>query len=68
MANITCENAQDDRADKFDWQSHTINNFYAHVRVALRDAVGGKEAATAVCRACRAAVNECNSIAATIAR
>eukprot|EP00965_Chrysotila_dentata_P125395 4146104-Pleurochrysis_carterae.AAC.1 len=35
---------------------------------ALRDAVGGKEAAIAACRACIAAVNECNSRAADIAR
>eukprot|EP00965_Chrysotila_dentata_P127894 4229522-Pleurochrysis_carterae.AAC.1 len=39
-------------------QSHTVSNFDAHVRVALReDAVGGEEAAIAACRACRAAVN-----------
>eukprot|EP00965_Chrysotila_dentata_P104265 3443306-Pleurochrysis_carterae.AAC.1 len=60
IANITCGNAQDGGADEFNRQSNTVGSFDAHVRVALRDAVGRDEAAIAACRACRAAVNECN--------
>eukprot|EP00965_Chrysotila_dentata_P025466 846837-Pleurochrysis_carterae.AAC.2 len=44
IANITCGNAQDNGADEFDGQSDTVSNVDAHVRVALRDAVGREEA------------------------
>eukprot|EP00965_Chrysotila_dentata_P093517 3089532-Pleurochrysis_carterae.AAC.1 len=50
-------------------QSDAVGNFDAHhVRVALRYAVGRKEAAIAACRACRATVNKCSSRAADGAR
>eukprot|EP00965_Chrysotila_dentata_P204064 6182112-Pleurochrysis_carterae.AAC.1 len=59
---------ENDGADAFDGQSDTTGSLDAHVGVALRYAVGGKEAAIAACRACRAAVNECSSRAADSAR
>eukprot|EP00965_Chrysotila_dentata_P121312 4011093-Pleurochrysis_carterae.AAC.1 len=58
IGNITRGNAQDDGADELDGQSHTVSNFAAHARVALRCAVGREEYAIAACRACRAAVNK----------
>eukprot|EP00965_Chrysotila_dentata_P179345 5922165-Pleurochrysis_carterae.AAC.1 len=42
---ITCGNAQDDGADKFDGLGDTVGNFDVHVGVTLRDAVGREEAA-----------------------
>eukprot|EP00965_Chrysotila_dentata_P186378 6153800-Pleurochrysis_carterae.AAC.3 len=68
IANITCGITQDDVANELDGQSHTMNNFDKNVNSALRDAVGGKEAAIGACRACRAAINKCSSRAADGAR
>eukprot|EP00965_Chrysotila_dentata_P187296 6172039-Pleurochrysis_carterae.AAC.1 len=48
--------------------SDAVGNFDAHIGVALRDAVGRKEAAIAAYHACRAAVNKCNSRVANSAR
>eukprot|EP00965_Chrysotila_dentata_P204316 6182261-Pleurochrysis_carterae.AAC.1 len=67
VAHITSRNAKNARADKLGRQSHAVGNFDAHVRPALRDAVGGEEAAIAACCASGSIINESHSRSASSA-